>query len=325
MSSRALDLHHRSLVVDTHVDTLLAAAYGRRSLAERSDEGHVDFPRLKEGGVNVQFFAHYIEPAFKPDRGLLRFMQLADVFYREVEASQGAAEVAFSVQDIRRITDEGRVACILAIEGGEAIQGDMGVLRMLYRLGVRSIGLTWNQRNALADGVGEARTGGGLTNVGVKAVKEMNRLGVLVDVSHLTEPGFWDVVEVSDKAFIASHSNAKAVCDHPRNLTDEQITAMAKKGGVMGMNFAPAFVHPETATLKGVLDHIDHIVDLVGIEHVGIGSDFDGIGSTPAGLEDVTCLPRLTEGLVDRGYSDEDITAILGGNFLRVCERVWGG
>ncbi len=285
----------------------------------------MDFPRLTEGGVNVQFFAHYIEPAFKPDRGLLRFMQLADVFYREVESSGGAAEVAFSVSDIRRITGEDRIACILAIEGGEAIQGDIAVLRMLYRLGVRSIGLTWNQRNALADGVGEIRTGGGLTNVGVEAVREMNRLGVLVDVSHLTEPGFWDVVEVTDMPFIASHSNARAVCDHVRNLTDQQIVAMAKKGGVMGMNFAPAFVHPEIATLEGVLDHIDHIVQLVGIEHVGVGSDFDGIGSTPRGLEDVTCLPRLTEGLVERGYADEDITAVLGGNFLRVCEQVWGG
>ncbi len=343
ISERADKLHRESLVVDTHVDTLLACVYGRRSLTECSEEGHVDLPRLRDGGVNVQLFAHYIEPAYKPDRGLLRFMQMADVFFSEVEKADDA-EVAYSGEDIERINGESKIACVLSIEGGEAIQGDLGVLRVLHRLGVRCLGLTWNQRNQLADGVGESRTGGGLTRIGVKAIEEMNRLGIVVDVSHVSKPGFWDVVEVSEQPFIASHSNARAVCDHPRNLTDEQICALAESGGVMGMNFAPYFVDEEVrreaqrirsqglgredmtkkASIDSLLDHIDHIVDLVGIEHVGVGSDFDGIGDTPEGLEDVTCMPRLTEGLIQRGYEDDKIRAILGGNFMRVFKQVWG-
>jgi len=325
VSTKAGDLHSRFTVVDTHVDTLLAAVHGIRSLGVRSHSGHVDFPRLREGGVDVQFFAHYIEPDYKPDRGLLRFMQIADVFYREVEENSDIAQVALSARDIQRITWEGRIACILAVEGAEAMQGDLSVLRMLHRLGVRCIGLTWNQRNQLADGVGEMRTGGGLTTLGVKAVREMNRLGIIVDVSHLSDPGFWDVVDCTDQPFIATHSNARSVCDHPRNLTDEQIDSLAERGGVMGMNFAPAFVDAKRATLDRVLDHVDYISDRVGPAHVGLGSDFDGIRDTPEGLEDVTRMPRITEGLLERGYSDDDVQAILGENFLRVCREVWGG
>lgn len=324
ISREAEQLHSQSTVVDTHVDSLLAAVHGHRSLGDRSDSGHVDLPRLHEGGVDVQFFAHYIEPEYKPDRGLLRFMQIADVFYREMQCNSAHVGVVQSFADIQRFNDEGRIAAVMAVEGAEAMQGDLSVLRMLHRLGVRCIGLTWNQRNQLADGVGEMRTGGGLTTLGVKAVREMNRLGIIVDVSHLADPGFWDVAECTDAPFIATHSNARSVCDHPRNLTDEQIDALAECGGVMGMNFAPAFVHPERATLDRMLDHIDHIVARVGPAHVGLGSDFDGIGDTPQGLEDVTCMPRITEGLLHRGYSQSDIAAILGGNFLRVFREVWG-
>ncbi|MFP4201179.1 MAG: dipeptidase [Clostridia bacterium] len=337
----SIELHRDALVVDGHVDTLMAAVKGQRKLGERSHEGHADFPRLREGGVNVQLFAHYIEPDFKPDRGLLRFMQMADAFFREVEENGDIATHVKTVSDIERLRAEGKLGCVMSIEGAEAIAGDLGVLRVLFRLGVRVIGLTWNQRNLLADGIGEARTGGGLTELGVAAVREMDRLGVVVDVSHLSDPGFWDVVEVSRRPFVASHSNSRAVCDHPRNLTDDQIKALARAGGVMGMNFAPNFVHPDLgakadpvsgsraapnaprATLEMVLDHIDHIVELVGPEHVGLGSDFDGIGDTPDGLEDPTKLPDLTAGLLRRGYPEDDVRAILGGNFLRVFREVW--
>ncbi len=335
------ELHRNSIVVDGHIDTLISVVKGKRKLGRESEEGHADFPRLRRGGVDVQLFAHYIEPDFKPDRGLLRFMQMADAFFGEIEENSDVAGHAKTVADIHRLRAEGKLACVMSIEGAEAISGDLGVLRVLSRLGVRVIGLTWNQRNLLADGIGEARTGGGLTELGVAAVREMDRLGVVVDVAHLSDPGFWDVVDVSTRPFVASHSNARAVCDHPRNLTDEQIRALAKGGGVMGMNFAPNFVHPELgsaahplsgsrgaegaprATLDMVLDHIDHIVNLVGPQHVGLGSDFDGIGDTPDGLENATKLPHVTRGLVDRGYSEGDIQDILGGNFLRVFEEVW--
>jgi len=317
-----LEVHERCFIVDAHADTVLHAVRGERHFAHRSEKGHVDLPRLAEAGVDVQFFAHYIEPEYKPDRGLFRFLQILDVFYHQLEEGKDLAEVALSAGDIRHITGQGKIACIIAVEGGEAIQGDLGVLRMLHRLGVRSFGLTWNQRNLLADGVGETRTGGGLTRAGVEAVRELNRLGILVDVSHLSEPGFWDVLEVTGAPVIASHSNARAICDHPRNLSDRQIRALAENGGVMGLNFCPAFVQAEDPSVEHLLHHVDHIVSLVGVDHVGLGSDFDGISATPRGLEDVTCLPRFTQCLVDNGYSCEAVEKLLGGNFMRVMDEV---
>jgi len=321
----SLKLHQSALVVDTHCDTILSIMRGERSLGERSDQGHVDFPRLIEGGVGAQFFAVYIEPQYKPDRGLERALEVLDVLWREAESNPHQAEVALSAGDIRRIAAQNKVAVVLAIEGGEAIGHSLANLRMLHRLGVRSIGLVWNERNLIADGVGERRTGGGLTNFGVAVIKEMNRLGMLVDISHLSDPGFWQLVEVCEQPFIASHSNARAVCDHPRNLTDEQIVALAKAGGVLGLNFAPAFVAPQDVTLAKLVDHLDHIVGLVGPDHVGLGSDFDGIGGTPIGLEDATTFPNFTAELVRRGYADDDIHKFLGGNHMRLLEAVWRG
>lgn len=321
----SLKLHQSALVVDTHCDTILGIMRGERSLGERSNQGHVDFPRLLEGGVGAQFFAVYIEPQYKPDRGLERALEVLDVLWREVEANAHQAEVALTAGDIRRIAGQGKVAVVLAIEGGEAIGHNLANLRMLHRLGVRSIGLVWNERNLIADGVGERRTGGGLTNFGVAVVKEMNRLGMLVDVSHLSDPGFWQLVEACEQPLIASHSNARAVCDHPRNLTDDQIVALAKTGGVMGLNFAPAFVASQDVTLAKLVDHLDHIVGLVGPDHVGLGSDFDGIGGTPVGLEDATTFPNFTAELARRGYADDDIRKFLGGNHMRLLEAVWRG
>jgi membrane dipeptidase len=233
--------------------------------------------------------------------------------------------LATSAQDILTAKEQGKLAAVLAIEGGEALEGDLGVLRLFHRLGVRSIGLTWNERNNIADGVGDSRSKGGLSVFGADLIKEMNRLGILVDVSHLSDPGFWDVVELSTQPIIASHSNSRAVCNHRRNLTDDQIKALAKNGGVMGMNFAAAFVKEDgKPKLDDLLNHIDHIVELVGPEHVGLGSDFDGIGAAPEELTDASTMPLITDGLCKRGYSDEHIRLILGGNYFRVFKEVWG-
>ena len=320
---RALALHAQSLVIDTHCDTIMGVVNGKYELGVERDNGHLDFPRMKRGGVTTQLFACYIEPPFKPTRSLRRCVQMIDAIYSQTEKFADQAEIAYTAQDIVRIHEEGKIGVVISIEGGEAIEGDLGVLRMLHKLGVRCIGLTWNQRNDIADGVGEIRAKGGLTNFGVSVIKEMNRLGIVVDVSHLTKPGFWDVIEESSAPIIASHSNAEAICAHPRNLDDDQIRALAKNGGVMGMNFCPPFVSPnEVVTLDEMLDHVDHIVKLVGADHVGIGSDFDGIGSTPVGLENVSCMINFTRGLVARGYSDEDIKKILGGNYLRVFQQI---
>jgi membrane dipeptidase len=192
---------------------------------------------------------------------------------------------------------------------------------------VRNIGLTWNLRNAAADGVDETRSSSGLTNFGVQLVQEMNRLEIMVDISHLSPTGVRDVFLVSEAPVIASHSNAYALCPHRRNLTDEQLEGVASKGGVVGVTFVPNFITEDgnQATLKGLLDHIDYMVKTMGVDHVGLGSDFDGFfNSNVRGLEDVTHLPKLTAGLVERGYGEEDVKKILGGNFIRVFREVVG-
>ena len=238
---------------------------GAYCLRDAHEEGHVDIPRLQKGGVNLQFFAAYIEPQFKPDRSLKRALQIFDVFYRELAENRDTLSLVLSSADLESARRENKIGALLSIEGGEALEGDLGVLRMLHKLGVRAIGLTWNERNQIAEGVGECRSGGGLTDFGVSAVQEMNRLGIIVDVSHLSEPGFWDVIKVSDKPIIASHSNAKAVCNHVRNLNDDQIKALAKNGGVMGLNMCDEFLHSEgVAVIDHVVDHIEHVFSLVG-------------------------------------------------------------
>ncbi|UCH56875.1 MAG: dipeptidase, partial [Candidatus Bathyarchaeota archaeon] len=228
----------------------------------------------------------------------------------------------YSYDEILGAEKAGKVAALLAIEGAEPLQGDLGVLRVLYRLGVRMLSFTWNWRTPFADGLDAKRTEGKLTDLGVDALREMERLGVVLDVSHISDSCFWDVVNLKKSAFIASHSNSREICNHKRNLTDDMIRALADHGGVMGMNFAPAFVDKDKATVQRVVDHIDHIVELVGPDHVGLGSDFDGITSTPIGLEDATKMPNVTKELVKREYSDEDIIKILGRNHLRVFKEI---
>lgn len=321
--SRMEDLHRRAVVVDGHADTILAVIGGHRSLGERSERGHFDLPRAREGGLDVVFMACWIETAFKPHLSLKRGLQLVDAVYREVDKYSQQISVATSVADIHRIVDSGRTAAILAIEGGEAIDGDLAVLRSLYRLGVRLITLTWNQRNDLADGVMESRTRGGLTTLGLEVVREMNSLGMVVDVSHISDAGFWDVIDTTTQPVIASHSNCRALCDHPRNLTDDQIRALGKNGGVVGVTFPLNFVDPAKPNLERLLDHVNHVVELVGPQHVGLGSDFDGFNASLEGVEDASKLPSITEGLLKRGYRDEDILLILGGNYLRVLGTVF--
>lgn len=311
-------------IVDAHVDTILEVAAGKRRLGERSNHGHVDLPRLEEAGVGVQVFAHFIEPEYKPHAALARFMELYDVFLGEVAACGDRIRLVTSADELDAALAAGKVAAVVGIEGGEVLQGRVGVLRLLHRLGVRLIGLTWNQRNELADGVGDARSGGGLSELGARVVREMNRLGMVVDVSHLSEAGFYDVLEVSDQPVVASHSNARALCGHRRNLTDDQIRALAQKGGVMGINFYARFLRDEgPATVEDVVGHIEHVAGLVGPEHVGLGSDYDGIEEPPVGLEDVSKLPTLVEALLRRNWREIDLRLVLGGNFLRVFRQVW--
>ncbi|HEY8496697.1 MAG TPA: dipeptidase [Limnochordales bacterium] len=314
--------HQQCFVVDAHCDTVLRLVNGG-SLDDPEPAGHVDLPRLVAGGVDLQIFALWVDARQRRGGFTVRCLELLEAVEREVAAHPDRLQLILTRRDLEAARAAGKIGVLLSIEGGEALEGSLAALRAFYRLGVRALGLTWNGRNELADGCGDADSGGGLTAFGRRVVQEMNRLGMVVDVSHLSERGFWDVLEISQHPIIASHSNARAVCDHRRNLYDAQIRALAERGGVMGMNFCPEFLRSDgPATLDDVVRHIDHIVNLVGPDHVGLGSDFDGIDSTPIGLEDVSRLPALTEALLARGYDEASVAKILGGNFLRVFQSV---
>ncbi len=323
---KAKQIHQKATVFDGHCDTILEVINHKRSLGSRTLVGHLDIPRMKEGGVDVQFFAVFIEDIYKPDRSLKRTLQLIDCFYKEIEKNQDDISLVTNYNQIEEVNSAGKIAAILSIEGGEALEGDLGVLRVLYKLGVRLLTLTWNQRNQIADGIGESRTGSGLTKFGLKVIDEMNRLGMLIDVSHLSETGFWDVIKRSKAPIVASHSNCYALCPHLRNLKDEQIKALADKGGVIGITFVPNFLtHEKRKTTVGdVVKHIDYLVEKVGVDYIGLGSDFDGTGGLPLGLEGVDKVPNITGELLDRGYKEKDIKKILGENFLRVFKEVVG-
>ena len=322
-----LELHRSCILFDGHCDTLLSVVEDHRSLLERSSRGHADLPRLREGGVTAQVFALFARPnALGGAPQTWEALRLLDAFYKALDACADLIP-ATKAAHVHQAKAEGKLAGIIGLEGAEALRGDVGVLRILHRLGLRNLGLTWNLRNEAADGVSEERTGGGLTEFGVQLVREANRLGIMLDVAHLAPAGLREVLAESEAPVVSSHANARALCDHPRNLTDEQLEAIAAKGGVVGVTFVPIFVAAarERQSLATLLDHVDHMVRIMGAEHVGLGSDFDGydIGELE-GMPDATALPAITAGLLKRGYSPEAIRGILGENWLRVFSRVAG-
>jgi membrane dipeptidase len=289
--------------------------------------GHIDLERLKTGGVTAQNLACFVPPQYLPSQAIRETLRMLDRFHRFQAEHTADLCLAAHAADIERAKSEGKVAGILSLEGAEGLEGDLGVLRMMYRLGVRWIGLTWNHRNQAADGLNEVRTAGGLTDFGVRLIEEMNRLGMIVDIAHLAPIGVQQVFQVCKSPVVASHANAQALCPVPRNLTDAQLEQVAASGGVVGVTYVPSFVTDgqEPATLDMLIDHIDHIVRVAGIDHVGLGSDFDGFGgSPPMGLEDVSCVPNLTARLLARGYAEANVQQILGGNWLRVIRQVMG-
>jgi len=323
---KAKEIHRKATVFDGHCDTILGIINHKRTFGKRASTGHLDIPRMKEGGIDVQFFAVFIEDIYKPDRSLKRALQLIDCFFKEIEKNQDDISLVRNYNQIKKANKAGKISAILSIEGGEALEGDLAVLRVLYKLGVRLLTLTWNQRNQIADGIGESRTGSGLTEFGLKVIDEMNRLGMLIDVSHLSETGFWDVIKRSKVPIVASHSNCYSLCSHFRNLKDKQIKALADKGGVIGVTFVPNFLTQEKrkTTVEDVVKHIDYLVEKAGVDCVGLGSDFDGTDGLPLGLEGADKVPNITEKLLNRGYKEGEIKNILGGNFLRVFKEVVG-
>ena len=329
VSPAALALHRRAIVFDGHCDTILELDRCGRTLGQRSAEGHADLPRLLEGGVTAQVFALFIEDKYLPNQAVRRTLQLADRFYQELEVNQEHILPATRAADIRRAKEEGKVAAVLGVEGGAALEGDLAILRVLHRLGGRLLTLTWSRRNALGDGTMRGQVGGGLTDLGREAVREMNRLGMLVDVSHLAAAGVGDALAVSRDPIVASHSNARAVCDHGRNLSDEHVRGIAAGGGLVGVTLVPAFVDPQKASMERLMDHIEHLLRVGGEDHVGLGSDYDGFGfDNPAfqfhDMPDVSHLPRLTEAMLGRGIPERVVEKVLGANWLRVFEEVVG-
>ncbi len=323
---QAKQIHQEAIVFDGHCDTILRIMNYKDSLINRKPTGHLDIPRLNEGGINVQVFAVFIEDIYKQNNSLKRTLQLIDCFLNEVEKNQEKISLITNYHQIKETNKKKKIAAILSIEGGEALEGDLGILRVLHKLGVRLLTLTWNQRNQIADGVNESQTGSGLTKFGLKVIDEMNRLGMLIDVSHLSETGFWDVIEKSKVPIVASHSNCYALCPHPRNLKDDQIKALAGKRGVIGVTFVPNFLTLEKrkTTVEDVVKHIDYLVEKIGVDYIGLGSDFDGTEVLPFGLEGAEKIPNITIELVKRGYKERDIKKILGENFLRVFKEVVG-
>jgi len=309
------------ICVDMHCDSVSEAYKTGRSLAKPCGQGHVDLPRLRQAGIKVQFFALFPDRIYYPGRTLQQVLRLLDYATESFREDAGITVIR-TRQDLQHCLATETLGAVMTLEGGEPLEGEIRILRALYRLGVRGLGLTWNNRNELADGVAEGQTGGGLTRLGRQVVQEMNRLGMIIDVSHLSEPGFWDVLELSSAPVIASHSNCSAVWDHPRNLTDRQIKAIAEQRGVVGISLVPQFVGPQGAGLSALIEHIDHICSLVGDEYVGFGSDFDGLKDLICGVNDVTDFPALVDGLRGRGYSQEAVARICGRNCLRVLEVV---
>lgn len=312
-------------ICDCHCDTLTELYNKNASLYE--NEQHFDIKRQIALGGGLQFCAIYVPTeVFRYQGGLRYTLCLLDKYNQEIKKLH---ENGIDVLQVRTAEDAGNVlkhkaATLLAIEEGGAIDGSLEALRCLYELGVRAMTLTWSNRNDIADGINEEATGSGLTLFGKQVVAEMNRLGMLVDVSHISTAGFWSVIETSTKPIIATHSNAKSLCSHPRNLNDEQIKALAQNGGLAGITFAGQFLEEDwrNACIESVYKHIDYMLNLIGNDdHIGFGSDFDGISHPPYNIQGVQDYKPLIEYL-SKYYSDETINKITNQNVINLLQKV---
>ncbi len=380
---RALALHKRAIIVDGHNDIPTIMADEDYDIGVSSaGKYHTDIPRLKQSGMTGEFFSIYVDRQYAtPDwvaknyvtRGgsARRALDLIDVSYRMLEKYPNDLLFATSTADIRRAKRQGKVGVLFGIEGGHAIENSLPALREFYRLGVRYMTLTHNNTNEWADACCDAPRHGGLSEFGREVVREMNRLGMIVDVSHVSDETMSDVLDVTKAPVIASHSSARVFSNHKRNVPDELLKRIAQNGGVVMVNFYPAFLDEKVraaglerdqrlkaqrdalgaqykddpkrleeelkrlndanpipnTTLSMLVDHIDHIAKVAGVDHVGLGSDFDGVPNLPEGIRDVSDLPNITYELLRRGYSEADVLKILGGNFMRAfaeVERVAG-
>jgi membrane dipeptidase len=361
---RAQQIHRRAIVVDTHNDVTTPMTNDDFDLSGTPPAPYrTNIERMKQGGLTGEFFSLYVKPWYVQHGGSTRrTLDMIDSVYRAVERHPRDLMFATSVADIRRAKRTGKIATLMGIEGGHAIEDSLAVLREFYRLGVRYMTLTWNNTNNWADAGRGEKKHNGLSPFGVEVVREMNRLGMLIDVSHVSDETMSDALDVSQAPVIASHSSARALSNVPRNIPDDLLRRLAKNGGVVCVNFYSVFVDTTTVSpqsaerdrrlkaqqdainekykddperraeesdkleaanplpplpISKLIDHIDHIVKVAGIDHVGIGADFDGANDMPEGAQDVSMLPNITYELLKRGYSERDIRKVLGENFLR--------
>src|SRR5258707_14220244 len=362
---RALEIHRKALVIATHNDVTTPMKTDDYDLSGPPPVPYrTSIERMKQGGLTAEFFSLYVRPWYVAHGGAARrTLDMIDSVYRAVERHPNDLMFATTSTDIRRAKAQNKIACLMGIEGGHAIENSLPTLREFYRLGVRYMTLTWNNTNNWADAGRGQKKHNGLSDFGREVVREMNRLGMLVDVSHVSDETMSDALDVSTAPIIASHSSARAISDVPRNIPDELLKRIAKKNGVVQVNFYSVFVDAATVSpqsaerdarlktqqdainekykddperlgeegdkleaanplpqlpISKLIDHIDHIVKVSGIDHVGIGADFDGANDMPEGAQDVSMLPNITYELLKRGYSEQDIRKILGENFLRV-------
>ncbi len=324
-------IQRSAILIDTHNDVTSRTVNGF-DIGSTGKGGHTDIARLGAGGVGAVFFSVYVGADFaKKGQSAHRALEMIDTTLHDIEARYPAVfATAVSAAEVEAAHRQGKIAALMGIEGGHAIENSLRLLRDFYSLGIRYMTLTHMNTNDWADSSGDlndpkVQHHNGLTPFGREVIREMNRLGMIVDISHVSDRTFWDALETSTAPIFASHSSCRALYDVPRNMSDEMIRALAKKGGVIQINFNPGFLTTRKsprASLDDVVAHIDHAVKIGGIEAVGIGSDFDGIDETPAGLEDVSKFPNLTRALLERGYSAADIRKIYGGNTLRLMRAV---
>lgn len=377
VSPKAQKIHASAIVVDTHADTpqrFLDEKYDIGN-ADPNDHGHISLDKARAGNLGAEFFSIWVEPNTNQGRFAQHTLDLIDSVYEQAERHPDRMMMAFSVADIERAHKEKKLAALMGIEGGHSIENDLHLLRDFYRLGVRYMTLSWSNTNEWADSSGDINDPkvehhNGLTDFGRQVVHEMNRMGMMIDISHVSDKTFSDTMATTKAPVIASHSSARALSNHARNMTDDMLRAVTKNGGVVQVNFFNAFIDEDyrkafeaqakdrdaavaasikqqkdagqTPTyvdvdrierewgakiprppLKSLIDNIDHIAKTAGIDHVGLGSDFDGVsGATPKGIDSAGDLPKITQALLDRGYSEQDIHKILGGNLLRVFREV---
>jgi membrane dipeptidase len=368
VSERARQLHTRAIVIDTHDDTTQRLVYDKTfDIGARNQDGHIDIPRMREGGLDALFFSIWTPGDVVGPPAVKRAMDQIDAVREAVRTHSNELMLATTADEIRRAAAAHKIAALMGMEGGHMIDDDLGLLRGYAALGVRYLTLTHSLNTNWADSSGDKPVHNGLTPFGKDVVRELNRLGVMVDISHVADKTFYDALEVTKAPVIASHSSCRALANAPRNMTDDMLRALAKNGGVVMINYHAGFLSeafraaprsPELqaqsdtiakkcganeacsimegerlnrdAMQKGLLpkvswekiiEHIDHAVKVAGVDHVGLGSDFDG-ATMPLGMDDASKLPRITEALLNKGYSGADILKILGGNLLRVMEAV---